>query len=144
MVLMNKVFEDLVKEHPNLDPFLSRPVDTPFLSLLIAHQFRRGRARNTVTSYGTATPISAPYISGANRDLLYFYENRLALDEAEKTADEIFLYIQERKIDATLIVNELRENPDLSTDEKATRLERLMEIEVEIEKLAALLEKLSA
>lgn len=142
--LMEKDSRYFREKFPNLEPFLQGEVDIHTAALIIAHQYRRGRARNSMTNYGTSSPVKAPYLSGANRDLVQYYEHRIALEEADRTSEEIYELLQDRQIDAILIINRMREEPDLELEEKAELLESLFALEKDIEKLTGLLEQLSA
>lgn len=141
---MAKDFNYFIKKYPNLEPFISGEIDNKTIAMIVAHQYRRGRARNAMISHGTSAPVKAPYLSGANRELVRYYDHRIALEEADRTSEEIYELLQERQIDATLIINRMREETDLDIDKKAELLERLFNLEEEIKRLTDLLERLSA
>lgn len=130
-----------IRDYPNLEPFVSEQ-NTKFVSYLLAYKYRRGRARNAAFQYGVGTLADPSYISGADRDLLVRYNNLVKLAELEQTSSELYEMLIDKKIQAELIVENLRDMKSLDYDQRRDQLIELTKLEDEIGKLTGLLEDL--
>lgn len=131
-----------VQDYPNLEPFISEQ-STKFVSYLLAHQYRRGRARNAAFKYGIGTMGEPSYISGANRDLLIRYNNLVRLAELDQKSTALYERLIDARLQAELIIGNLRDMKKLDYDQRREQVIELTKLEDEIERLTGLLEDLN-
>lgn len=132
-----------VRDYPNLEPFISEQ-NTKFVSYLLAHQYRRGRARNAAFKYGIGVLSDPSYISGANRDLLIRYNNLIKLVELDRESTILYENLIDARLQAELIIENLRDMKKLDYDQRREQLIELTKLEDDIQRLTDSLEDLDS
>jgi hypothetical protein len=130
-----------IQDYPNLEPFITQQ-SQKFTAYLLAARFRRGRARNAATQYGAGTLADPAYISGADRDLYANYQHLLKMAELSEASDKLYETLLDKKLQAELIIENLREPEHLDHDQRRELLLELTALEDDIERMTGLLEDL--
>lgn len=134
-------FDLNVPDYENLKPFIKEE-NIKFVSYLLAARYRRGRARNAATQYGAGTLADPAYISGADRDLYAHYQHLLKMAELEETSARLYETLVDKKLQAELIIENLREPEHLDYDQRRELLLELTALEDDVERMTGLLEGL--
>jgi len=130
-----------IQEYPNLEPLVKQQ-NEKFIAYLLAYRFRRGRARNIATQYGAGTLADPSYISGADRDLYANYQHILKMAELNETSGRLYETLLDKKLQAELLIENLREPEHLDHDQRRKLLLELTVLEDDIERMTGLLEDL--
>jgi len=130
-----------VRDNPSLEPFI-RDHNLKFISYLMAYRYRRGRARNAAMQYGVGATYDPSYLSGADRDLFERYNHLMKLMELDAKSSAIYAALVDKKLQAELIIDNLREPENLDYDQRRELLLELTQLEDEIENLTGQLEDL--
>lgn len=127
----------------SLEPFVSDH-NLKFISYLLAYRYRRGRARNAATRYGAGTLADPSYISAADRDLYERYHNLIKTMEREEKSTELYTELTDKRLQAELVIENLREPERLDYDQRRNLLLELNGLEDDITRITGLLEDLNA
>ncbi len=130
-----------IRDLPNLAQFAREP-DTTFFAYLMAYRYRRGRARNEATKFGVGTLAEPPYLSGPDRDLYERYQTLINLMELDRKSSKLYEALIDKRLQAELLIKNLREPERLDYDQRRKLLLELNELEDDIQRLAGLLEDL--
>lgn len=130
-----------VIDYGRLSPFVSEH-NTKYVGLLMAHQIRRGRARNAAVNYYQGNDWSPSLLNGANSDLTHYYEFLKLRMEADKISEDLFELIEYKKIEAETIKDRI-ENDDVLVEDKRELLREWEDKIEEIINLTEILEDLS-
>lgn len=123
-----------------LEPFIMAH-NAHFVSLLMASQFRRNRARAAAVTYGTATNAGIPLSSATVEELAYYYNQLIEQAELDEISGNIYEEFEIKRLDAESLAFRLR-NEELSLEEKQQLLNELTDLAAEIEKLTEEMENL--
>ena len=123
-----------------LEPFVQAH-NAHFVGLLLAGEFRRGRARASAVSYGTSLAAGVPLSSMTTTELAYYYNHLVRQEELDKKSYDLYEKFQEKKITAENIMLDLQSEEQESEEEKRLlqKLEKLLD---EVEVLAKSMENL--
>lgn len=130
-----------VIDYGRLAPFVSEH-NAEYVGLLVAHQIRRGNARNMAVNYYQGNDWSPSPLNGANNDLVHYYEFLKLRAEADKVSEDLIELIEFKKIEAETIKDRI-ENENLPIEEKRELLKEWEDKIDEVVNLAAILEDLS-
>jgi hypothetical protein len=131
-----------VPDYEHLQPFI-REENIKFVSYLLAARYRRGRARNAAAKHGTGTVAEPSFISGADRDLYEYYQNLVKTAELEQVAADLYAVILDKKMQAELLIERLRDSEELGYDQRREMLLELNELEDDITRMTGVLEDLN-
>ena len=121
---------------------LSHEMRTKFVALVLAHQYRRGRARNAAVQFGTGRSISPPFLSGSMQDMAIYYQHLLNQADLEDAATNIYEMVLQKKHRAESIKYRLESERDqLSREEARELLEEMNNVASDIESLTILMEE---
>jgi len=123
-------------------PDLNLEPDSRKIGLLVAYQYRRGRARNRAVNHAVGGRYDPAYLSGPNRALLNFYDYLLTVEQAEALGAQLYEALQEKILRAEAIGKDLTEDRTLDTEQKADLYVELEEIERDIKRITELMERL--
>ena len=122
-----------------LAPFM-RPTRNQ-VALVLAHQYRRGRARNATAERGLGQKFGVPMLSGPNADLFVFYEMLEQQERVDAASENLLEMLELRREEYEILRSDLDHATDL--DEKRVLLAEMMDKADEMEELTGLMEKLS-
>lgn len=123
--------ERFVKEH-----------NAHLAGMIIAFQYRRGRARNAAAMFGTGSQVEPPLLSGPDADLLVYHEDLTRQEELDDIAGGIYETLQEKRLRAESIID-IMQTAEMPVAERAEYLTELQALEEDIKEQARLLEELT-
>jgi hypothetical protein len=126
----------------SLEPFIMAH-NAHFVSLLMAGEFRRGRARAAAVGYGTSTGSGIPLSSASIEELSFYYNHLVKQAEADDKSEEIYEKFEIKRLDVESLSYRLR-HEDLPLEEKQQLLNELTDLMGEIELLTAEMENLGS